>query len=227
MFERWRRPPRAPVDPWAESSRCSSPTDSTMSRTTSSGMRSATRRRRCARFEWPSARSTSRRARRRSRSAGVLDDLELRRRRRDADGARSGRRIGVGPDRRGQRTSRTSLPRSTGCSGPVTCSSTSARTSATTRSGPRRGRRRRPGRGGRSEPGERPTDRAHDRGQLADERRVGAPGAGCVVGGYVNFGTHVGSNGGFLPDDAGTTGSGRGTIVPTSRSTTSTSTVCR
>lgn len=33
--------------------------------------------------------------------------------------------------------------------------------------------------------------------------------------GYVNFGTHVGSNGGFLPDDAGTTGSGRGMIVPT------------
>ena len=33
--------------------------------------------------------------------------------------------------------------------------------------------------------------------------------------GYVNFGTHVGSNGGFLPDDADTTGSGRGTIVPT------------
>jgi FkbM family methyltransferase len=31
--------------------------------------------------------------------------------------------------------------------------------------------------------------------------------------GYVDFGTHVGSNGGFLP--AGTTGSGRGTIVPT------------
>ena len=33
--------------------------------------------------------------------------------------------------------------------------------------------------------------------------------------GYVNFGTHVGSNGGFLPDDDATTGSGRGTIVPT------------
>ena len=33
--------------------------------------------------------------------------------------------------------------------------------------------------------------------------------------GYVNFGTHVGSNGGILPDDAPTTGSGRGTIVPT------------
>lgn len=33
--------------------------------------------------------------------------------------------------------------------------------------------------------------------------------------GYVNFGTHVGSNGGFLPDDDTTTGSGRGTIVPT------------
>ena len=33
--------------------------------------------------------------------------------------------------------------------------------------------------------------------------------------GYVSFGTHVGSNGGFLPDGASTTGSGRGTIVPT------------
>lgn len=33
--------------------------------------------------------------------------------------------------------------------------------------------------------------------------------------GYVNFGTHVGSNGGFLPDDDDTTGSGRGMIVPT------------
>ena len=33
--------------------------------------------------------------------------------------------------------------------------------------------------------------------------------------GYVSFGTHVGSNGGFLADGAGTTGSGRGTIVPT------------
>jgi FkbM family methyltransferase len=33
--------------------------------------------------------------------------------------------------------------------------------------------------------------------------------------GHVNFGTHVGSNGGFLPGDADTTGSGRGTIVPT------------
>lgn len=33
--------------------------------------------------------------------------------------------------------------------------------------------------------------------------------------GYVNFGTHIGSNGGFLPDGASTTGSGRGTIVPT------------
>jgi FkbM family methyltransferase len=33
--------------------------------------------------------------------------------------------------------------------------------------------------------------------------------------GYVSFGTHVGSNGGFLPDGADTTGSGRGTIVPT------------
>ena len=33
--------------------------------------------------------------------------------------------------------------------------------------------------------------------------------------GYVNFGTHVGSNGGFLPDDEQTTDSGRGTIVPT------------
>lgn len=33
--------------------------------------------------------------------------------------------------------------------------------------------------------------------------------------GYVNFGTHVGSNGGFLPDGANTTGSGRSTIVPT------------
>ena len=33
--------------------------------------------------------------------------------------------------------------------------------------------------------------------------------------GYVNFGTHVGSNGGFLPDDEHTTDSGRGTIVPT------------
>jgi len=33
--------------------------------------------------------------------------------------------------------------------------------------------------------------------------------------GFVNFGTHVGSNGGFLPDDDATTGSGRGTVVPT------------
>jgi FkbM family methyltransferase len=33
--------------------------------------------------------------------------------------------------------------------------------------------------------------------------------------GYVSFGTHVGSNGGFLPDGASITGSGRGTIVPT------------
>ena len=33
--------------------------------------------------------------------------------------------------------------------------------------------------------------------------------------GYVSFGTHVGSNGGFLPDDEATTGSGRDTIVPT------------
>jgi FkbM family methyltransferase len=33
--------------------------------------------------------------------------------------------------------------------------------------------------------------------------------------GYVSFGTHVGSNGGFLPGGAGTTDSGRGTIVPT------------
>jgi FkbM family methyltransferase len=33
--------------------------------------------------------------------------------------------------------------------------------------------------------------------------------------GYVSFGTHVGSNGGFLADGAATTGSGRGTIVPT------------
>ncbi len=33
--------------------------------------------------------------------------------------------------------------------------------------------------------------------------------------GFVSFGTHVGSNGGFLPDDQATTGSGRGTIVPT------------
>jgi len=33
--------------------------------------------------------------------------------------------------------------------------------------------------------------------------------------GYVSFGTHVGSNGGFLPDGASTIGSGRGTIVPT------------
>lgn len=33
--------------------------------------------------------------------------------------------------------------------------------------------------------------------------------------GYVSFGNHVGSNGGFLPDGASTTGSGRGTIVPT------------
>jgi FkbM family methyltransferase len=33
--------------------------------------------------------------------------------------------------------------------------------------------------------------------------------------GWVSFGTHVGSNGGFLPDDEATTGSGRGTIVPT------------
>ena len=33
--------------------------------------------------------------------------------------------------------------------------------------------------------------------------------------GYVSFGTHVGSNGGFLPDGASTTGAGRGTIVPT------------
>jgi FkbM family methyltransferase len=33
--------------------------------------------------------------------------------------------------------------------------------------------------------------------------------------GYVNFGTHIGSNGGFLPDDDTTTGSGQGTIVPT------------
>jgi FkbM family methyltransferase len=33
--------------------------------------------------------------------------------------------------------------------------------------------------------------------------------------GYANFGTHVGSNGGFLPDKANVTGSGRGTIVPT------------
>jgi FkbM family methyltransferase len=33
--------------------------------------------------------------------------------------------------------------------------------------------------------------------------------------GFVNFGSHVGSNGGFLPGDAETTGSGRGTIVPT------------
>lgn len=33
--------------------------------------------------------------------------------------------------------------------------------------------------------------------------------------GYVSFGTHVGSNGGFLPDGASTTGSGRATIVPT------------
>ena len=31
----------------------------------------------------------------------------------------------------------------------------------------------------------------------------------------MSFGTHVGSNGGFLPDGASTTGSGRGTIVPT------------
>jgi FkbM family methyltransferase len=33
--------------------------------------------------------------------------------------------------------------------------------------------------------------------------------------GYVNFGTHVGSNGGILPDDEQTAASGRGTIVPT------------
>jgi FkbM family methyltransferase len=33
--------------------------------------------------------------------------------------------------------------------------------------------------------------------------------------GYVSFGAHVGSNGGFLPEGASTTGSGRGTIVPT------------
>jgi FkbM family methyltransferase len=33
--------------------------------------------------------------------------------------------------------------------------------------------------------------------------------------GYVSFGTHVGSNGGFLPDGAATIDSGRGTIVPT------------
>jgi FkbM family methyltransferase len=33
--------------------------------------------------------------------------------------------------------------------------------------------------------------------------------------GHVSFGTHVGSNGGFLPDGASTTGSGRGTLVAT------------
>lgn len=33
--------------------------------------------------------------------------------------------------------------------------------------------------------------------------------------GFVSFGTHVGSNGGFLPGDHATTASGRGTIVPT------------
>ncbi len=33
--------------------------------------------------------------------------------------------------------------------------------------------------------------------------------------GYANFGTHVGSNGGLLPDGEDTIGSGRGTIVPT------------
>lgn len=33
--------------------------------------------------------------------------------------------------------------------------------------------------------------------------------------GYVNFGTHVGSNGGFLPGGVASTGSARGTVVPT------------
>ena len=33
--------------------------------------------------------------------------------------------------------------------------------------------------------------------------------------GYANFGTHVGSNGGLLPEDGDTIGSGRGTIVAT------------
>ncbi len=45
--------------------------------------------------------------------------------------------------------------------------------------------------------------------------------------GYVNFGTHVGSNGGFLPDDDDTTGSGRGTIVPTIAIDDLGSTTCR
>lgn len=33
--------------------------------------------------------------------------------------------------------------------------------------------------------------------------------------GFVNFGSHVGSNGGFLADDHGTATSGRGTVAPT------------
>ena len=116
---------------------------------------------------------------------------------------------------RGVPTSRTSQRHSTGCSIRGTCSSTSGRTSATTRSGPRRVS----GADGRVVAVEANPENARLIAHTiavndADERRARA--AGLAAGrGYVNFGTHVGSNGGFLPDDDATTGSGRGTIVPT------------
>ncbi len=56
----------------------------------------------------------------------------------------------------------------------------------------------RPGRGGRGESGERPPDRAHDRAERASRTSSWCRWHLSSSSGHVVFGTHVGSNGGFL-----------------------------